>query len=85
MGRQNNQNDDLIQALKEEGRWIMELGKTLNDPAITAELANVGRSGVPTYVIYPRSDGPANNAAPDVLPELLSKGVVLSAFDRDVK
>jgi hypothetical protein len=46
VGRQNNQNDDLIQALKEEGRWIMELGKTLNDQAITAAGSGVNDLGV---------------------------------------
>jgi len=51
---------------------------TKYDPAITAALGAVGRSGVPTYVLYPATKG----AAPDVLPELLSKGVVLSALGR---
>jgi len=62
------------------GIVLMRADWTKYDPAITAELASVGRSGVPTYVIFP-----ANHAAPDVLPELLSKGVVLGALDRDLK
>jgi len=62
------------------GIVLMRADWTKYDPAITAELASVGRSGVPTYVIFP-----AKNAAPDVLPELLSKGVVLGALARDVK
>jgi len=62
------------------GIVLMRADWTKYDPAITAELASVDRSGVPTYVIFP-----ANNGAPDVLPELLSKGVVLGALDRDVK
>jgi thiol:disulfide interchange protein DsbD len=52
---------------------------TKYDPEITKELASLGRSGVPTYVIYP-SD---KDAAPDVLPELLEKGLVLDAIKRD--
>jgi thiol:disulfide interchange protein DsbD len=36
---------------------------------------------VPTYVVYPAAAG----NAPDVLPELLSKGVVLAAIERDAK
>ena len=46
VGRQNNQNDDLIQALKEEGRWIMELGTTLSDQAITAAGSGVNNLGI---------------------------------------
>ena len=46
---------------------------TQEDPAITAALAAVNRSGVPTYVVYP-SGGQAK-----VLPELLTKDLVLAA------
>jgi thiol:disulfide interchange protein DsbD len=49
---------------------------TRYDPAITQELASVGRSGVPTYVVYPA----AANSGAKVLPELLSRGVVLHAL-----
>ena len=49
---------------------------TRYDPAITRELSSVGRSGVPTYVIYPARSG----AVPKVLPELLSRDVVLRAI-----
>jgi thiol:disulfide interchange protein DsbD len=47
---------------------------TQYSPDITAALSAVGRSGVPTYVIYP-AKGEAN-----VLPELLTKPLVLSAI-----
>jgi thiol:disulfide interchange protein/DsbC/DsbD-like thiol-disulfide interchange protein len=65
---------------KSTGIVLMRADWTKYDPAITAELASVNRSGVPTYVIFP-----AGNKALDVLPELLSKGVVLDALTRDVK
>ncbi|HEY4010746.1 MAG TPA: thioredoxin family protein [Acidobacteriaceae bacterium] len=52
---------------------------TQYDPAITQALATVERSGVPTYVIYPA--GPNSNA--DVLPELLTRDIVLKAIDKD--
>jgi len=71
---------DVQNRFRSMGIVLMRADWTKYDPAITAELASVGRSGVPTYVIFP-----ANNTAPDVLPELLSKGVVLSALGRDVK
>ena len=54
---------------------------TQYDPEITRELAAVNRVGVPTYVIYP---APVNSA-PDVLPELLTKDIVLSALEKDTK
>ncbi len=54
---------------------------TQYDEKITQALQAVGRSGVPTYIIYP-----ADTAAPaDVLPEVLSKGVVLEAMRKDIK
>ncbi len=51
------------------------------DPEITKQLALLGRSGVPTYVIYPGS--PSSQG--DVLPELLSKQKVLDAIEQDAK
>jgi len=54
---------------------------TQYDPAITQELSTLGRSGVPTYVIYPA--GPKSN--PDLLPELLTKDIVLRQVKKDVQ
>jgi len=52
---------------------------TQYDPEITKQLASVNRSGVPTYVIYPA----AKNSSADVLPELLTKSIVLTALEKD--
>ena len=52
---------------------------TQYDAEITRELASLNRSGVPTYVIYPAKPG----ATPDVLPELLTKDLVLHALEKD--
>ncbi len=54
---------------------------TQYDEKITAALQAAGRSGVPTYIIYPANP----SAPPDVLPEVLSKSVVLDAMQRDLK
>ena len=43
------------------------------DPAITKILKQFGRPGVPLYVIYPAG----KSVAPIVLPELLTKNIVL--------
>ena len=47
---------------------------TRRDPAITAELQRLGRSGVPVYVLY------APGLAPQVLSELLSTDEVHQAL-----
>jgi thiol:disulfide interchange protein len=53
---------------------------TNSDPEITAKLASLGRASVPTYVVYPAAGSAAN-----VLPELLTKDLVLKAIDRAAK
>ncbi len=59
---------------------LLEADWTQYDPKITAELASVNRSGVPTYIIYPA--GRASNA--DVLPELLTRDLVSKAIEKDL-
>jgi len=53
---------------------LMRADWTQYSPDITAALTAVGRSGVPTYVIYP------SKGNPNVLPELLTKEIVLSGI-----
>jgi thiol:disulfide interchange protein len=60
---------------------LLKADWTQYDPTITRELSALGRSGVPTYVIYP----PGAVSNPDVLPELLTKSVVLKAIEKDSK
>ena len=60
---------------------LLKADWTQYDPEITKQLASVGRSGVPTYVIYPGR--PSSQA--DVLPELLTKDIVLNALTKDTK
>ncbi len=59
---------------------LLKADWTQYDPKITAELASVNRSGVPTYVIFPA--GKDSNA--DVLPELLTKDIVSKAIDKNL-
>ncbi len=73
---------DEVQAKLRKGNFVLlRADWTQYDPAITAALTAVGRSGVPTYVIYPGKVG----ITPDVLPELLTKDGVISAIERDTK
>jgi thiol:disulfide interchange protein DsbD len=50
---------------------------TRRDPAITAALAALDRSGVPVYALYPGGGG-----EPVLLPEVLTQSLVLDALDR---
>ena len=50
---------------------------TTGDPAITAFLRTHARDGVPLYVLYP-----AGNAAPTVLPQILTEAAVLSELGK---
>jgi thiol:disulfide interchange protein len=60
---------------------LLKADWTQYDPEITKQLQSINRSGVPTYVIYPAG---ATSAA-DVLPELLTKSIVLNAIQKDAK
>ena len=53
---------------------LLQADWTRQDPAISASLAEFGRSGVPVYVLH------RPGQAPLVLPELLTSGVVLDAL-----
>ena len=72
---------DVESALRAHNFVLLKADWTNSDPVITQKLASLGRAGVPTYVVYPANAG----SVPDVLPELLSKGVVLAAIERDAK
>ncbi len=56
---------------------LMKGDWTNRDPAITKALAAFGRAGVPLYVVYNSKPGVAE---PVVLPQILTAGVVQSAF-----
>ena len=64
--------------LEHGGYVLLRADWTQYDPGITAALTGVGRSGVPTYVIF----SPHNPGSPQVLPELLTRNIVLDAIRR---
>jgi thiol:disulfide interchange protein len=65
--------------LREKGVVVLRADWTRHDPRITEALATHGRDGVPLYVLY---GGPAD-AAPVVLPEVITPGIVLDALDSE--
>ena len=66
--------DDVARRMDELDYVRLTADWTNQNPDITKVLAQFGRSGVPLYLIY-RPDGRI-----DVLPELLTKGIVLDAL-----
>lgn len=72
---------EVQQQFRDNKVTLLRADWTQYDPEITKQLASVGRSGVPTYVIYPADP----KAQADVLPELLTKDIVLTALKKDIK
>src|SRR5690606_7814294 len=67
--------DGIVSAMAQRGVLRLRGDWTQRDPAITAELARFGRNGVPLYLLY-RPGEPQ----PQVLPELLTMGIVMDAL-----
>jgi len=69
---------DVIGRFASAGIAAVKADWTNRNPEITRLLAQFGRSGVPLYVIFPAS----TPDRPIVLPEVITKGIVLEAIDR---
>ena len=67
---------DVLQAFEANNVALLKADWTKRDPAITAALNALGRSGVPTYAVY------RSGAAPVVLTEILSPAEVIAAVSR---
>ena len=72
--------DEVQEQFRSHDVVLIRADWTQYDDAITRELASVGRSGVPTYVLYPAEKG----STADVLPEVLTKPIVLDALKRSL-
>ena len=68
---------DVQKRLKDSGVVLMRADWTQHDEVIAQTLAQLGRSGVPTYALYPGSA----SEAPKLLPEVLTSGIVFEALD----
>jgi thiol:disulfide interchange protein len=68
---------DVQQRLKTSGVALVRADWTQHDEVIAQALAALGRNSVPTYVLYPADP----QAAPKLLPEVLTPGIVFSALD----
>ncbi|MBW3655720.1 MAG: thioredoxin family protein, partial [Gemmatimonadetes bacterium] len=65
-------------AVRDRDVVLLRADWTTRDPVVTRVLAGFGRTSVPFVVIYPR----ARDAAPIVMPTLLTSGIVTGALER---
>ena len=70
--------DKFFDGAKQLGFVLMKGDWTNADPEITELLAQHGRNGVPLYLVYPG----AKHAKPEILPQILTTGLVLEAMTR---
>jgi thiol:disulfide interchange protein DsbD len=68
----------VVRRFAELGVTPLKADWTNMDPKITEALAEFGRNAVPVYVLY----GGDRNAAPKLLPELLTASIVLDELNR---
>lgn len=68
--------EDIRKAFKQHGVVFLVADWTNQNPDITQALESFGRSGVPLYILY-SPDGKTT-----VLPELLTKNIVIEALDK---
>lgn len=68
----------VLAKFQEKNVAMLKADWTSRDPAITQALTKLGRSGVPTYVVYSKDA----SAAPRLLPEVLTPTLVLDALDK---
>ncbi len=68
---------DVQQRLRASGVALVKADWTRHDEAIGQALAALGRSGIPAYALYPAAPG----APVELLPEVLTPGIVYSALD----
>jgi thiol:disulfide interchange protein DsbD len=68
---------DVQQRLRQSGVALVKADWTRHDESIGQALAALGRSGIPAYALYPSTPG----APAQLLPEVLTPGIVYSALD----
>lgn len=68
-------------AVRDNNVVVLRADWTNGDPAITAKLKEFGRSGVPLYVVH----SPHRKGSPEVLPDIVTQGIVIDALRRAAK
>jgi thiol:disulfide interchange protein len=70
--------DSVRQAFKDKNVVLFKADWTHSDPEISKALRQYNRDGVPLYLLY----SPKDPAKPQVLPEVLTPGIVMDALNR---
>lgn len=73
------QTDKVERAFTKGNVLLLRADWTSRNAEITAALSSFGRSGVPLYVMYPSASAPSR---PEILPAVLTPGLVLDAIAR---
>jgi thiol:disulfide interchange protein DsbD len=73
--------NDVVEEFRRTGTVPLKADWTNRNPEITSLLAKFGRSGVPLYVLFPGGDP----SSPVVLPEVITKGMVLEALRKGAR
>lgn len=73
-------NNQVVEKFESLGVTVIKADWTSRDPAITQALARFGRNSVPLYVLYTGDP----DAQPEILPEILTPGIVLEALEKVV-
>jgi thiol:disulfide interchange protein DsbD len=68
----------VLAKFREKNVATLKADWTSRDPAITEALAKLGRSGVPTYVLYSKD----SSAPPGLLPEVLTPTLVIDTLNK---
>ncbi len=72
--------EETLAVFKKHGYATLKGDWTNADPKITAVLKEFNRSGVPLYLVYPAGAGQA-----ELLPQVLTKDLVIEALERNAK
>lgn len=70
--------EQTVKVMRDLGVIPYEADYTSKKPQITEDLKRFGRAGVPMYLVYK----PGDARTPEVLPELLTPGIVIEALKR---
>jgi thiol:disulfide interchange protein DsbD len=73
-------NSQVVEKFESLGVTVIKADWTSRDPAISQALARFGRNSVPLYVLYTGDP----DAQPEILPEILTPGIVLEALEKVV-
>jgi thiol:disulfide interchange protein DsbD len=73
----------VAEAFARKGVVYLKADWTSRSAEIASVLGSFGRSGVPLYIVYPSRGERTVAPEPRVLPQILSEGTIIDAFDKE--